>query len=62
MPRNLSANSHFVLFSIGRGNAGFLRTGLNQGFILDMGKSEEFSPANFVRRHLAPTLSPYRGL
>ena len=61
MPRNLSANSHFVLFSIGRGNAGFLRTGLNQGFILDMGKSEEFSPANFVRRHLAPTLSPYRG-
>jgi hypothetical protein len=39
-----SFDTHIWLFSIGRGNAAFLRTGLNHGFVIDMASGEEFVP------------------
>jgi hypothetical protein len=56
--------STFVwIFSVGRGNAAFVRTGMNQGFIIDMGKGsdEDFDPAEFVEKNFAPKLDPYDG-
>ena len=47
------------IFSIGRGNAAFLRSGLNQGFILDMGGGNLFDPAKFIKQRFAPKLDPY---
>ena len=35
-----SLATHLWIFSVGRGNAAFIRTGLNQGFILDMNASD----------------------
>jgi hypothetical protein len=55
-----SLATHIWIFSVGRGNAAFIRSGLNQGFIVDMGEGEDFDPATFVEMKLAPYLSPYR--
>src|SRR5437879_1499291 len=49
MPWENSAETHIWIFNVGRGNAAFIRTGLNHGLILDMACSDEFSPAQFVR-------------
>ena len=51
--------THVWIHSVGRGNATFIRTGLNQGFIIDMGKSGEFSPVEFVRTRLVQRLERY---
>jgi len=51
--------SYVFIFGVGRGNATFIRTGLNHGFIVDMGASEDFSPADFIDKNLIPMLSEY---
>lgn len=58
-----SLATHIWIFSVGRGSSAFIRTGLNQGFIIDMGGSGDgdFSPAAFVKKHLAPRLDKYQG-
>jgi hypothetical protein len=54
-----SLSTHIWIFSVGRGLAAFVRSALNQGFIIDMGASDEFSPAAFVEDALVPRLSGY---
>ena len=58
-----SLATHIWIFSVGRGNAAFVRTGLNQGFILDMGcgGDQDFNPADFIKQHLAPKLDKFQG-
>lgn len=55
-----SFSTHIWIFSVGRGNAAFIRTGLNQGFILDM-NAADFDPGKFVRKKLLPKLDAYKG-
>jgi hypothetical protein len=55
-----SRETHVWIFSVGRGNAAFVRTGLNQGILVDMGATDEFDPAAFVEKQLAPRLDTYK--
>lgn len=54
-----SLSSHIWIFSVGRGNAAFIRTGLNQGFILDM-NSLDFDPAEFIKKNFLGKLDAYK--
>ncbi len=54
---NLSA--YIWLFNVGRGISAFIRTPLNQGIMVDLGSSEDFSPAEFVSREILPHLREY---
>jgi hypothetical protein len=58
-----SLATHVWIFSVGRGNAAFIRTGLNQGFILDMGRQgdSDFNPAEFVKDNFASKLDKFYG-
>ncbi len=60
MSWSTSLQTYIWVFSIGRGNAIFVRTGLNQGFILDMGGGTLFDPATFIRTHFTPRLDKYK--
>lgn len=51
--------SYIFIFGVGRGNSTFIRSGLNHGFIVDMGASDDFSPADFMRDNLIPMLAEY---
>jgi hypothetical protein len=55
-----SFDTHIWIFSIGRGNAAFVRTGLNHGFVIDMGCSDEFSPAEFIKDTFSKKLTKYK--
>ena len=55
-----STQTFIWIFPVGRGNAVFLRTALNQGFIVDMGEGEDVDPAEFVREHFLPKLDEYK--
>jgi beta-lactamase superfamily II metal-dependent hydrolase len=55
-----SFDTHIWIFGIGRGMAAFVRTGLNHGFIIDMGCSDEFQPAEFIRENFSTKLSKYK--
>lgn len=48
------------VFNVGRGNAAFMRTPMNQGIILDMASSKDFSPTQHLRNKIIGKLSPYR--
>lgn len=48
------------IFAVDRGNAAFVRTGLNQGFIIDM-NSASFDPSGFIAQTFLPKLTPYKG-
>src|SRR6266516_1615237 len=48
------------IFAVGRGNAAFIRTALNQGFILDM-NAADFDPAEFIKKKFVPKLDSYGG-
>lgn len=63
MTWDYSLATHIWIFSVGRGNAAFVRTGLNQGFILDMGceGDTDFSPTAFVKQHFVPKLDKFEG-
>jgi hypothetical protein len=60
-----NSNSSFIyIFSVGRGNAAFIRTPLNQAFIIDMaaeGGTDGFSPAKFIKDNLIPRIDKYKG-
>ena len=62
MAWNDSLETHIWIFSIGRGLAAFVRTGLNHGFIIDMGCSDEFSPAEFIKDTFSKKLDKYMDL
>lgn len=47
------------IFPVGRGNAAFVRTGLNHGFILDMGGGEFVDPSQFIKENFLEHLTPY---
>jgi glyoxylase-like metal-dependent hydrolase (beta-lactamase superfamily II) len=55
-----SLETHIWIFSIGRGNAAFVRTGLNHGFIVDMACSEEFQPVEFIKDTFSKKLTKYK--
>ena len=55
-----SLSTHIWIFCIGRGIAAFVRTGLNQGFIIDMGRSDDFDPAGFLEETFVEKLDPYK--
>jgi beta-lactamase superfamily II metal-dependent hydrolase len=55
-----SLSTYIWIFAVGRGNAAFIRTGLNQGFILDMNASE-FDVADFIKKRFVPKLDAYKG-
>ena len=54
-------STHIWIFNVGRGNTAFVRSGLNQGFIVDMGRGEEFDPASFIEETFVDKLDPYKG-
>lgn len=54
-----SVSTQIWIFSVGRGDAAIIRTGLNQGFILDM-NATGFDPAGFIKRNLVPKLDWYQ--
>ena len=56
----MSLSTHIFVFAIGRGSAAFVRSGLNQGFILDMGGGDPFDPARFVVKRLVTGLDEYK--
>ena len=56
----MSLSTHIFVFAIGRGSAAFVRSGLKQGFILDMGGGDLFDPARFVVKRLVPGLDEYK--
>lgn len=51
--------THVWIFSVGRGLAIFIRSPLNEGFIYDMGVSDDFDPWEFVRAKLLPKITKY---
>ena len=59
MAWHTSQCTHVWIFSVGRGNAAFVRTGLNQGFVIDMGKNGDFDPAAFIEKEFLPKLTKY---
>lgn len=57
-----SISTFVLIFSVGRGNAAFIRTGLNQGFIVDMASGDdEFSTVEFIKKNFLPKLDDYHG-
>lgn len=56
-----TTNTYVWVFNTGRGLAICIRLPNNYGIIFDMGCSEDFSPAAFVRDHLAPRFTQYCG-
>lgn len=53
-----SLDTHIWIFAVGRGNAAFIRTGLNHGFILDM-NATDFDVAKFIKEKFVPKLDRY---
>lgn len=60
MAWNNSVQSFAWIFPVGRGNAAFVRTALNQGFVVDMAGGDFEDPAAFVRTHFLPHLEKYQ--
>lgn len=52
--------SYIWIFNVGRGLSIFIRTGLNQGILYDFGCSQEFSPTEFLSKHIVPYLDEYK--
>lgn len=50
------------VFDVGRGNFAFIRSGLNQGFIIDMGAKAEsgFDCVQFIEKNFVKKLTPYQ--
>lgn len=54
-----SFSTYVWIFSVGRGIAAFVRTGLNQGFIIDAGSSDDFDPPTFIKQRFLSKLDKY---
>jgi len=61
MPWNTSVDTFVWIFNVGRGSAAFVRTSLNQGMIIDMSCSSEFSTSDFILNNLHKLLDDYEG-
>ena len=61
MPWETSQDAFIWIFNVGRGSASFIRTPLNQGMIIDMACSNEFSTADFILDNLQAKLDDYGG-
>ena len=48
------------IFNVGRGLSAFIRTPLNQGILIDCGCSDDFSPLDFLGKHIIPKLERYK--
>jgi hypothetical protein len=59
MPWEHTNDAFIWIFNVGRGSAAFLRTPLNQGIILDISCSQEFSTSDFILDNLIGKLTPY---
>lgn len=59
MPWNKSTDAFIWIFNVGRGSASFIRTPLNQGILVDISCSSEFSTSKFLLDHLCPKLDAY---
>ena len=55
-----SLKSHIWIFNVGRGISVFIRTALNQGIMYDVGSSEDFQPADFLKKEIIPYLDKYK--
>ncbi len=55
-----AAATHLWVFAVGRGNAAFVRSALNHGFLIDTGTEESFSPTDFVEHQLVPQLTKFK--
>ena len=51
--------TYIWIFNTGRGLSLCVRFPHNIGIVYDLGSSEEFSPIDFIREHIAPKLTPY---
>jgi len=47
------------IFNVGRGFASFIRLPQNIGILCDMGRSDEFSPRDFIFKNIVPKLDKY---
>lgn len=56
---HLSNDTYIWLFNVGRGISIFIRTPNNHAIIYDLGSSEEFSPMDFFKKHLIPSIKPF---
>lgn len=54
-----SQNTYIWIFPVGRGSAAFVRTGLNQGIVLDMACGDLCDPASLIEENFLDRLSPY---
>jgi hypothetical protein len=61
MTWNESRDTFVWIFNVGRGSAAFIRTSLNQGIIVDISCSSEFSPSDFILDNLHELLDLYEG-
>jgi hypothetical protein len=61
MPWNTSEDAFIWIFNVGRGSAAFIRTPLNQGIIVDISCSAEFSTSDFILDNLYGKLDNYEG-
>jgi hypothetical protein len=53
------AFTHILIFNVNRGLSVFIRNPLNNGMIYDLGSSEEFSPIQWLKENVYPSLSQY---
>lgn len=51
--------TYIWVFNTGRGLAVCVRFPHNTGILFDLGSSEDFSPVEFVAKHIAPKLTPF---
>jgi len=59
MPWYNSQDTFIWIFNVGRGSASFVRTSLNQGLIIDIACSPEFSTADFILDNLHQELGEH---
>jgi len=52
--------TYIWVFNTGRGLSVCVRFPHNIGVLFDLGSSEDFSPIEFVAKHIAPKLTPYK--
>lgn len=61
MPWESTMDTFVWIFNVGRGSAAFVRTSLNQGIVLDMACSPEFSTSDFILDNIHAKLNEYEG-
>src|SRR5580704_3475937 len=55
-----SLDTFIWIFNVGRGSAAFIRTPQNQGMVVDISCSKEFSASDFIVDNLGKKLAKYK--